>query len=129
MERIINLYELYDGDKFIAKGDKMEIAEIAGCSYKTICGYALYHERPLYGRYWIKKAGTKVIDCEVKKPEKPREDNRLEYLATHLKIYGNTVLRSDPKKYLEELESRGLKVKARKVKESKKEVYYVLEVV
>lgn len=65
----------------------------------------------------------------------------IDYLIEHLKIYGNTILVENPKKYEQQLLSAGIRIKYKYVKKPKKQLmnnlmleagfggYYVIEVV
>lgn len=99
----------------------------------------IYLKTRIDKRYLIKRIGWAGVKTSSVPMRKTNNNERYEYLKTHLLIYGNTGCTFDPVPYLPRLYDDGLNCKVKEVNLSrtgsvtgrhrKKEIYYVLEVV
>ena len=116
-------YELYDGDKLIAKGDVYQLCNIIPMSEYTARFYAR-NGKLLQDRYTIK-----YIGFEKKVKKKPEKED---YMLRSLKYYGNTILDEKEMKEFDRLEKELGKISVEKrlrIWEGKNEgYYYYLEV-
>ena len=109
---------MYDGEQEIFRGTANEIKKAFDDDIS--CKDQIYtYERTghrLYGRYTFKDAGLRFVPNEKKeKPKKvTKHDRELEYLAMHLRIYGNVFFHKRADNYKKELEDLGIQFKTRK---------------
>lgn len=135
-KRLLNVYEIYEGDNLIAKGFTDEVAEIVGCTTSTLIRYA-QENKTINKKYTAKLIDKVWVDYSYELKPKKKKNNltyTLDYLYRHLTEYGNTVLNKNPEKYIEELKVLGLDCTYKKVKnltiDSNRVLghYYIIEV-
>ena len=142
------IYGVFEGDKLVFEGSSRTIGEKYGITYASVRFY-ISTQSVLHKRYTIRplrKEKYKYVYSGADNPE--TDEETLSRLLVHLKEYGNTVNNSDPAKYIPYLEEKlGEKVCFSKRtqtiqpmnmeatelimkprKKSKKDTYYVLEV-
>jgi len=135
------LYAVYDNGEKIFEGTANEVAERFKMSPKSVNTYSKRNSK-FENKYDIKVTGRtqsiqKPYVPKAKQPRKSKDEEYLEYLETHLRMYGNTSTSKDPEKYLLKLREKGIECKVRKVYENystsklaryrKKVNWYILE--
>lgn len=107
-------------DREIFKGSAVEIQKHLNlCGKDIVYAYARYGHK-LYGRYRFIPAGERKSEgnrktlkkIEKAKPKPTKHQQKLEYLAWHLKHKeGITTLKGNPKDFVDELKEMGLPVR------------------
>lgn len=129
-----NIYELYDDGKLIFKGNRESCAKQIGCQPQSLIHKYTHKGEKMLGRFTLKLVGQEKKVYELKRKNKvesviTKRQTTLEYLIKHLSKYGNTILNTNPEKYLKQLKKEGYDCLVRKVKEDGHNRYfYVLEV-
>lgn len=103
------IYSVWEGDDKIYEGDCYQIAEMFGISRLSVSAYAR-RKAVLSKKYLIKyehKADSEVKPKPVLK-KKTEEEKYMEYLETHLNVYGNVSISKDPIKYQGMLKEKGI---------------------
>lgn len=102
------IYGVFDSSYLVFKGTRYEICSEYRIAPKGFYEY-LRSTRRLKGKYRVGYInGDEPIQ---KKPEpifKSVEEERLEYLFSHLKMYGNTHSEFDPKPFMKTLKKKGI---------------------
>lgn len=121
MGHYVRTFAMYDNGEEVFRGTAIEIEkEFSDVIESRDRVYA--YERlgtKLYGRYTFKDAGNRYVPNPKELPKKrstPKHDRELEYLVTHLRIYGNTSFRNRADKYRKELEALGIRFKTSRLK-------------
>ena len=119
MGHYVRTFAMFDNGEEVFRGTAIEIEkEFSDVIESRDRVYA--YERlgtKLYGRYTFKDAGNRYVPNPKELPKKrstPKHDRELEYLVTHLRIYGNTSFKNRADKYKKELEALGIRFKTRK---------------
>lgn len=117
MAHYVREFVMYEDGKEVFRGTAIEIEkayeEIE--SRDRVYAYAKLGTN-LYGKYTFKDAGKRFVpDEKEKKPKKvSKHDKELEYLVTHLRIYGNVFFHKRADRYKKELEEMGIRFTTRK---------------
>lgn len=126
-----NTYEVIDifTNNVVFTGDGIYLSEKLGWTSETIRKHSL-NGLPIEDRYIIRKNGTVFIkkntSINKRKKEKYKKQSTIEYLIHNLKIFGNTVLNTNPDKYKKELLENGIEIKWEKSKDELGTVYYII---
>lgn len=115
------LFAVYEDGKQLYKGSAIECMNFLDLTSKDIVYSYARNKQTLYGKYIFKRAGERVSEGNQKvlkkqKQEKPKltkHEEKLNYLVFHLNLYGNTIIKGDPKSYLHELKQQGINVSIR----------------
>ena len=102
------IYGVYDSNYLVFKGTRYEICNEYKIAPKGFYEY-LRNTRRLKGKYKVSHInGDEPIQ---KKPEpvyKNIEEERFDYLFSHLKMYGNTHSGFDPQPFMKPLKKKGI---------------------
>lgn len=127
------LFTVMEEGKEIFKGSAVEIQKhLDLCGKDIVYAYARYGHK-LYGRYSFIPAGERKSEgnrktlqkMEKAKPEPTKHQQKVEYLAWHLKYYGNVILKGNPEKYEDDLKTIGIDIQWHRSLFSKKD--YIIE--
>ncbi len=143
------IYGVFEGDKLIFEGNSKEVCYKYSITDKSLRFY-VSRKAILHKKYIIKAIRREKYKYFYNNQNKDTEteDETLSRLLVHLKEYGNTVNNSDPTKYIPYLEEKlgekicftkrtqtiqPMNMEATELimkprKKSKKDTYYVLEV-
>ena len=111
-------YDFYEKGEWVFRGTNKEFKDHFNVQFTgSVASYARSNSLIL-GRF-------RAYHAEAK------QDKRLDYLATHLEKYGNTVSKKDPAQYIEALKEQGINCTIRKCvardAKRRKDVYYIIE--
>ena len=135
-------YCVIENGEIVFKGNRNEVAEKVGISVPSIYEY-LRTDKIIHDRYYLIHEGeNNPVKMKKKKVEPTKREQNLEYLLTHLRIYGNVSSTFDPVPYLPDLYELGLNCSVQEVvgnmvkseiaqkstKHKRKDVFYITEV-
>ena len=127
------LFTVMEEGREIFKGSAVEIQKhLDLCGKDIVYAYARYGHK-LYGKYSFIPAGERKSEgnrktlqkLEKAKPKPTKHQQKVEYLAWHLKYYGNVILKGNPEKYEDDLKIIGIDIKWHRSLFSKKD--YIIE--
>lgn len=138
-KRICNVTQ--DG-QIVFTGTYAEIAEWLNTTEDAVRSGA-NHRRMFQFKYWVDYAGwisDKAEKEKTKKKKLTKHELELKYLVEKLNLYGNTILNTNPEKYMKELNEQGIFITYHESWDgkiidgllsprgrNKKDIYYVLE--
>jgi len=146
----VNVYGVFDGDELVYQGTREEVAMRFNLKKTSIYGYT-HHGTKIGGAFLVKVIGSKdqkieyyIRNSTYKRnyvPEKVPDyhEDPLGCLIRHLKLYGNTSVKSfDPRKYEKDLAKIGIRCKITEIPDTigeltkrrrSKKVHYLVEVI
>ena len=138
----MNQYSVVENGEIIFTGCRWDVAEYVEINPNSIYEY-LRTNKMVHRKYFLIKEGeVKPEKMKKKKVEPSKKEKNLEYLLTHLKIYGNVASVFDPVPYLPDLSDHGLDCTVQEIignmakgemaqkstKHKRKDVFYITEV-
>ena len=130
--RKVKQYGIFKDGECIFQGSRLEVADHFGLKPYSLYDYVYPKKKKLFRRYVVR-----LIETTIKEEPKPISQNeqRLNFLENHLRIYGNCASVFDPVPYFPQLYDKGFDCKVREVIDNenrvsgrhRNNVYYVTE--